>query len=47
MWALASSLFDAQDEIDHQRERLIADIEAKTQQRTSRTELFSIQWSLV
>jgi adenine-specific DNA-methyltransferase len=41
------ALFDAQDEIDRQREKLIGDIEAKMQQRTSRTELFSIQWSLI
>jgi hypothetical protein len=41
------SLFDAQDEIDRQRERLIADIEAKLQQRTSLIELFRVRWKLV
>ena len=35
------ALFDAQDEIDAQRERLIAQIEGTLQQRTSRTELFA------
>jgi adenine-specific DNA-methyltransferase len=32
-------LFDAQDEIDRQRERLIAEIEGKLKQRTSLTTL--------
>lgn len=40
------ALFDAQDEIDAQRERLIAEIEGKLQQRTSLTELFAVRWSL-
>lgn len=40
-------LFDAQDEIDRQRERLIAEIEGKLQQRTSLTELFKVCWKLV
>ena len=41
------ALFDAQDEIDRQRERLIAEIEGKLQQRTSLTELFRVFWELV
>ncbi len=41
------ALFDAQDEIDRQRERLIADIEGKLQQRTSLVELFRVRWKLV
>ncbi|MFH1857855.1 MAG: SNF2-related protein, partial [Candidatus Omnitrophota bacterium] len=40
-------LFDAQDEIDRQRERLIAAIEGKLQQRSSLDELFKIRWKLV
>jgi hypothetical protein len=40
------ALFDAQDEIDAQRERLIAEIEGKLQQKTSLTELFAVRWSL-
>jgi adenine-specific DNA-methyltransferase len=40
------ALFDAQDEIDRQRERLIAEIEGKLQQRTSIVELFKIRWRL-
>lgn len=40
------ALFDAQDGIDAQRERLIAEIEGKLQQRTSLTALFTIGWRL-
>ena len=40
------SLFDAQDEIDRQRERLIAEIEGKLQQRTAMTMLFTVRWRL-
>jgi adenine-specific DNA-methyltransferase len=43
---LAGTLVDAQDEIDRQRERLIAEIESKLQQRTSLTELFRVRWKL-
>jgi len=41
------ALFDAQDAIDRQRERLIAEIEGKLQQRTSLKELFKVRWKLV
>ncbi len=37
------ALFDAQDEIDRKRKRLIAEIEGKLQQRTSMTMLFTIR----
>jgi adenine-specific DNA-methyltransferase len=40
------ALFDAQDEIDRQRERLIAEIEGKLQQRTAMAMLFTIRWKL-
>ena len=40
------ALFDAQDEIDRQREPLIADIEAKLQQHTSLIELLKVRWKL-
>lgn len=40
------ALFDAQDEIDRQRERLIAEIEGKLHQSTELTELFLIRWRL-
>jgi adenine-specific DNA-methyltransferase len=40
------ALFDAQDDIDRHRERLIAEIEGKLQQRVSREALFSIRWRL-
>jgi len=39
-------LFDAQDEIDRQRERLIAEIEAELQQHTSLIELLKVRWKL-
>ncbi len=41
------TLFDAQDEVDRQREQLIAQIEGKLAQDTSTESLFSIRWSLL
>jgi len=40
------SLFDAQDEVDHRREELIAQIEGKLRQKTSLQRLFAIRWRL-
>jgi adenine-specific DNA-methyltransferase len=40
------SLFDAQDEVDRQREKLIARIEGKLQQRTELVQLFEIRWRI-
>ncbi|HWR20372.1 MAG TPA: SNF2-related protein [Verrucomicrobiae bacterium] len=40
------ALFDAQDEIDHRREQLIAEIEGKLQQKVSSQQLFAIHWNL-
>jgi adenine-specific DNA-methyltransferase len=40
------SLFDAQDEVDRQRERLIAETEAKLAQTLSLQPIFSIRWSI-
>ncbi|MFH0785908.1 MAG: SNF2-related protein [Pseudomonadota bacterium] len=40
------SLFDAQDEVDSQREKLIAKIEGKMQQRTEAILLFTLRWVL-
>ena len=40
------ALFDTHDEIDAQREHLIAEIEGKFQQRTSLAELFAVRWFL-
>lgn len=40
------SLFDAQDEVDRQREELIARIEGKLQQQTELIQLFEIRWRL-
>lgn len=39
-------LFDAQDEVDRQREALIEQIEGKLQQKTELIELFEIRWRL-
>ena len=41
------SLFDAQDQVDKQREELIAQIEGKLTQRLSTTALFTIRWRMV
>jgi adenine-specific DNA-methyltransferase len=40
------SLFDAQDEIDDNRERLIGSIEGKLKAESSEEELFTIRWNL-
>ena len=40
------ALFDAQDEVDRQRDRLIADIEAKLRQTVNVEEGFVVEWSL-
>lgn len=40
------SLFDAQDQVDKQREELIAQIEGKLQQQTELKGLFTIRWVL-
>ena len=44
--AKRKSLFEAQDEIDARRERLIADIEGKLGQKATFTEILSIRWRL-
>jgi len=40
------SLFEAQDEIDRQRERLISDIEGKLTQQSRQEHLFTIRWRI-
>jgi adenine-specific DNA-methyltransferase len=40
------SLFDAQDQVDKQREELIASIEGKLTQRSGLQKLFTIRWRL-
>jgi len=40
------SLFEAQDQVDRQRDELIASIEGKLAQRTSHNALFNIRWTL-
>lgn len=41
------ALFDAQDEIDHKKELLIAEIEAKLRQSTHVSELFTLRWRVL
>ena len=41
------NLFDAQDEIDNNRERLIEQIEGKLKTRSAEQHLFTIRWSLI
>lgn len=40
-------LFEAQDEIDGEKEKLISDIETRLQQKTGRKNLFVIRWNLI
>ena len=40
------SLFDAQDQVDRQREALIAAIEGKLAQWTNLDTIFAVRWSL-
>ncbi len=41
------SLFDAQDDVDHQREKLIIEVEAKLQTSIAREHLFTVRWTLI
>jgi adenine-specific DNA-methyltransferase len=41
------ALFDAQDEIDQRREKLITDIEGKLQQKIEKTDLFTLRWKIM
>lgn len=43
---LRRRIFDRQDEIDGQRNRLIEDLESRLTRRAQTTEVFSVQWSL-
>ncbi len=40
------TLYDAQDQIELRKDSLIADVEARLQQKTNRQDLFTIRWSL-
>jgi hypothetical protein len=39
-------LFDAQDDVDQQRDRFIADVEGKLRQTTKLDELFTMRWRI-
>ncbi len=41
------TLFDAQDQIEQRKDSLIADVEARLQQKTSREPVFTIRWRVV
>jgi ERCC4-related helicase len=44
---LRQNLYQAQDEVDEKKERLIEDIEARLKQRIRKSELFTIKWSVI
>lgn len=44
---LRMSLYEAQDDVDNQKEELMTSIETRLRQKTQRTELFTIRWKLV
>jgi len=45
--ALRQNLFQAQDEVDVRKERLIEEIETRLQQKLARNELFLIRWKVI
>jgi hypothetical protein len=44
---LRMNLYQAQDEVDLRKEKLIEDIEARLQQKLERNELFFIRWKVI
>lgn len=44
---LRMSLYEAQDDVDNQKEALMTSIETRLRQKIQRTELFTIRWKLV
>ena len=44
---LRMNLYEAQDEVDAKKEKLLEDIEARLQQKLERNELFLIRWRIV
>ncbi|HLE19295.1 MAG TPA: hypothetical protein VI728_13540, partial [Syntrophales bacterium] len=44
---LRMNLYQAQDEIDVRKEKLIEDIEARLKQKLERNELFLIRWKII
>ena len=45
--ALRMNLFQAQDEVDVRKDKLIEDIEARLKQKLERRELFFIRWKII
>ena len=41
------NLYDEQDEIDRQKQRLFIDMESRLEQRISERKLFIIKWSVI
>jgi hypothetical protein len=44
---LRMNLYEAQDEVDAKKERLLEDIEARLKQKLERNELFLIRWRII
>ena len=44
---LRMNLYQAQDEVDVRKEKLIEDIEARLQQKLERSDLFLIRWKMI
>ena len=44
---LRQNLYQAQDEVDKKKERLIEDIESRLKQKREKTELFTVRWSVI
>jgi ERCC4-related helicase len=44
---LRQNLYQAQDEVDEKKERLIEEIEARLKQKMEKTELFTVRWSVI
>ena len=41
------NLYEAQDEVDAKKEKLLEEIEARLQQKLERNELFLIRWKVL
>jgi hypothetical protein len=45
--SLRMNLFEAQDQVDVRKDKLIEDIEARLKQKLERRELFFIRWKII
>ena len=44
---LRQNLYQAQDEVDERKEKLISEIEIRLKQKIERNELFTVRWRLI